>query len=332
MIFITFLFFSSIGYSQIPNDVFGVNNIIKIMNQPFINKMVQLKQNLVEEVDQNVIRFFDTKGIVCPLGSKVLPRQSSVEIKYNKIEAEDSLIEEIQFFGCNQNANFSIELSREGKNLSPIGSTALRSFDFSLEILNAETVREYNVKINSGSVFKVYQENRNNIKLSEFYFSNNKILGIEQRTKNNLTEIQYVIYPFIIEINHNQYRYRQKSGEVIKSMIVNFNSNLRSLEFLDYNRQPISLAQYQKVFNDDVLFNLIDLNTNLFNAIDKDMPTTQFVNSGLANATLIEELRIIQGLLLSNTQLNVVQNYIQEYLKAAQNGQLEDRRPKKNGK
>jgi hypothetical protein len=57
-------------------------------------------------------------------------------------------------------------------------------------------------------------------------------------------------------------------------------------------------------------------------------PTTKAVQSGSANEHLKEELRLTFNRLQNNTELNLVKKQIQDYIEAAENGLLIDKRPK----
>ena len=283
------------GTAQVPDGLLSVEKIYEEIQLPINNKILQMQQNYVERSFDSTTIYTSNEKVNCQTGATVQPGMPILRIVTDsQLLPYKKTIK--SYYGCSQNLSFR-------------------------EVL-IDSPDEYRYQLfgpKGESIFHLFTITTNFEKHSEILFTNEKIYLIQQKENSGNQEFFYYKYPFQINFdvfgfNFNINDTRETNGSYFVRKLDN-----GIVEIFSPQRRRISKAEFIK--------NNSFRGVNFFvDAVLHDLPETKFISSGNRNQKLINELRNAQTFLLSNTNLNYVRNLINEYIKLAEDGDLQDNR------
>lgn len=315
---------------SLPNQFFGIKRISNEYRLPIKNKLLQLRQNFIEKVYTGGTRFTSNQQVVCPFGIKVTALSPIVKYHYTlKTEKKDGKTTsyENRFLkGCDQSNSIveKIKVIGDKSYLSSINDIMSGEYDFSMS--PGKEVLDYRMFDGFGEqVIRLYSKVTGNNRISYFYLGYEKYMQITYKKIGGKLDVRFRFYPINFNINRNSSQFRMSIPARYDGTYRGIIYDTGAVEYYNEKGIQISLATFQKTFG----LNGVNF---IMNSMLIELPATQFVNSGNQAARLIEELRNAQNWLIQGgpAQLNLVRNLVEEYLKAAENGLLVDKRPKTN--
>lgn len=281
--------------AEIPQGLLSVDRILEEIQLPINNKILQMQQNFVETRSSSVQTFTSQDVVSCQSGLSVQPGSPIL-----RVVTENQILplkrEVKTYYGCNQSQSF-----RE------IKIDTLEEFRY--QLLGPDNLAIFTLlKLKSPTEIR-----------SEIYLTNQRVYLIQERSQGGTEEFFYFRFPF--QVNYNQAGFRiniNDTNEVSGHYLVRQYSQ-GFLEIFSPQGERISKAEFIR--------NNGFRGVNFFiDSVLQDLPETKFISSGNQNQNLINELRNAQTFLLSNTNLNYVRNLINEYIKLAEDGELQDNR------
>lgn len=312
---------------QLPTSVLGVDDIISEFRTQFSTKLVDLGKNYISTFNKDSVYFTNSDVVVCN-NIKNTPGERLGGISYMYKAGSSDLYEKVQYFGCNQETALIEEVTTVGTNLAPQKFSDIIKGKRSFDLKDNETSKIYKIKNElSEEIFTVYIEKKDNAKYVNYFFLGQKVLSMFYDYGANATSVvinyygysasyvrKFASWSFDRGFTPFTNRVYAKKGELV--------------QYLDKENTPISLSNFVNMFNSTImnltvakLSDIIEYHTYFF-------PMTEATKSGSQNQRFLEELRKAQTRLLTNSELNLVKNLLQEFINAAELGQITDNRPK----
>ena len=283
------------GVAQVPEGLLSVEKIYEEIQLPIANKILQMQQNYVETQFDTVTTYTSREAVSCQTGRTVQPGMPIL-----RVVTESQLLpyrrEVKSYSGCNQNLSFREEL--------------------------IDSPDEYRYQLfgpDNESIFNLFTIKLPTEKHSEIHLTNERVYLIQEKLNNGNKEFFYYKFPFRLNFDVNGFN-------------INFNNTTERNGYYFVRERAngileIFSPQGVRVSKAEFIRNNGFSGINFFiEAILKDLPETRFISSGNRNQKLINELRNAQTFLLSNTNINYVRNLINEYIKLAEDGDLQDNR------
>lgn len=294
-VFVPFIMVINGALAQVPQGLLSVERLLEEIQLPINNKIIQMQQNFVETQNNTVRTFTSQETVSCQSGISVQPGGPIL-----RIVTESQFLpfkREIKtYFGCNQSQSFR-EVLVDAPN------------EYRYQLLGPDNLPIFTlIKVFSGNEVR-----------SELQLTDQRIYLIQQRNSGDLKEFFYFRYPFQINYNRAGFQInvndnREISGHYLVRQFAN-----GPLEIFSPQGARVSKAEFIRNNGFRGVSFFVD-------SILTDLPETKFISSGNQNQRLINELRNAQTFLLSNTNINFVRNLINEYIKLAEEGELQDNR------
>ena len=281
--------------AEIPQGLLSIERVLEEIKLPINNKILQMQQNFVETQNSSVQTFTSQEVVACQSGLTVQPGSPILRVvTESQVIPLNRVVK--TYYGCNQSQSF-----REVQIDTPE--------EFRYQLLGPDNL----------AIFTLLKLRSSTETRSEINLTNQRVYLIQERNLGGIEEYFYFRFPF--QINYNQAGFRiniNDTNEVSGHYLVRrYTQGL--LEIFSPQGERISKAEFIK--------NNGFRGVNFFvDSVLQDLPETKFISSGNQNQNLINELRNAQTFLLSNTNITYGRNLIYEYIKLAEDGELQDNR------
>ena len=330
---IIILLFISFGVKAesipLPPSIATIDDIVEGLRNTLSTKIVDLGKNFISAQNDKTIFLKSSTPIKCN-GSVIPLGEPASILQYNFKKSDNELIEKAIYSGCQRKISLVEDVVTRGSILEPLKYTDFIRGKRNFDLNDGEDYRLYRISnVDNEEIFKLLIEKKDNSKIAEFYILGQKFLRINYTYQATSTKAAFTYFGF-----KGTYKQTYSSWEFNTSIdtytntVIATNGNVNQITYLDSTFQPFSQNEFLSTFNKRIsdgaaarIRDLIDYHTYFF-------PATVQVLSSSGNDHLKEELRVAFNRLQNNTELPLVKLQIQEYINAAEKGQLIDKRPK----
>jgi hypothetical protein len=146
----------------------------------------------------------------------------------------------------------------------------------------------------------------------------------------NNTKVTFTVYSYSAKyvLKHASWTTEQRSFPPTSLSVQVYKDSSDSVRFYDPTGNRMSLTNFLSLFDEVILTGTIARLQSILNYHTYYFPTTEVLKSGAQSQKLLEDLRIAQSRLLTNTEINLVKNLIQDLIIATESGLITDNRPK----
>lgn len=329
---VLFIFlFSNLAKAEsvpLPSSVLGVNEIVEEFRGTLKNKIVALGKNYISQVSDKTIIFKNSEDTKC--NGVLLPKDSAVSsFKLNFNLKDDELNEKVIYSGCSEISLVEDVVTR-GINLKPITFNDFIRGNRSFDLKDNETFKLYKVSnLEGDEIFKVMLEKSGNSRFESYFYLGQKFLTINFEFNTSSTKAIFTAYSYqaTYKRKHGTWSSRSNYSPYSFTVVVDKMAS-DQVAYYDQNRNRISLSNFLSLFNMYILDSTLSNLQSIFDYHTYYFPSTEVTKSGAASQRLLEELRVNQSRLLTNTELNLVRNFIQDLINATESGFIQDNRPK----
>lgn len=314
----------------LPSSVLGIDEIIEEFRGTLTSKVVALGKNYITQTADHIIIFKNSSDLNCN-GTKIPKGNAITSFKYNSTFADEGkeLNEKALYVGCSGEYAFVEDIISRGSNLKPLSFNDFIRGKRSFDLKENESFRLYRISNNENEeIFKVVIEKMGNGKIADFYYLGQKFLNINYSYNTSSTRAIFTAYSYNATYLRKYGKWTSKSNysPVTFSVFVNQMSK-DQVQYYDSSMNLLSLNNFLGLMNDYLLNSTLSNLRSIVEYHTYYFPNTETTSSGAASQKLLEELRIAQSRLLTNTELNLVRNFIQELINATELGQITDNRP-----
>lgn len=343
----SFLFYAfTLQASEIepPNGVLTLDEMVNIFRSPFRRKMQDLSESYIIRNSTSAVEYQTAKDTTCfhrtfSSGSALVRALVGHETKDNYLR------EHIIYDDCYQPRSLIEEITSQGKNLTPASlrqiSRGERTFSLSSDVndllyrignSDGENILTLNIKAeNNGNwraVFAIVSQPVVIYKFDQTIVANRR----ERRWSWAFpaADIQYARPGSKWRYSYSQSPTLQiiqvldsTTDDIISTRYMSQSTNISQNDFQTAFQQEISLASKKEGFGRlAIARQMVEYHIMSF-------PSTSFVGTVGQNQRILNELRLANIRLLSNIEINLVQQFIQSLILALEKGLLsvEDRRP-----
>lgn len=311
----------------LPTSILGIDDVITEFRTQWATKLVDLGKNYISTINPDSVYYTDSKAITC---NNVInnPGERLAGIKYLSDKKDNELYEKVIYQGCNRETALVEEVVTKGTNLEPAKFSDLLKGKRTFDLKDNETFRSYRILNEvSEAVFSVQIEKVGNNKYVNYSILGQKFLSMIYEYTPTATNVVVSYYGY--SVNYVRKFWRRNST----MNITNFTNKIfakksEMVVYLDGDGKAVSLTNFTNTFNDVILQGALDMITSIIEYHTYYFPETEATKSGNQNQRFLEQLRGAQTRLLTNTEINLVKNLLQEFINAAELGQIVDNRPK----
>lgn len=300
-------------------ELFGAESFSQQFRSFLINKITQMDQNFIREVQGREVYYYSNKWVRCQDSTKAAPRQKLFRINYAQSLEEDKYAEHRFYYGCDgglawretiraegveQNLHTAAEILTGEMNLKAAGEYER----FSYELADSE----------SNPVFSIHGHLLEGGGSMSFSLSGDLFMRRTISESETGKVVRYYSSPFQFNLDRNGYRFNMSSSGAFEGFL-EARLGEANTQYFNNKRERISLAEFQQKF-------IFHGGKFIMDSLLAALPKTEFVATNMAGGKMLDELRNAQTFLISGTQLNLVRNLIEEYIKAVQKGAIVDRR------
>jgi hypothetical protein len=308
----------------------GVDEIIEEFRGTLKTKIVDLSKNYISLISEQVVVFKNSEDMECN-GNSISKGTVITSLKYGfNFNGDHELNEKAVYTGCSGDISLIEDVITTGDNLKPLPFNDFIRGKRSFDLQDNEQSRLYKVSNLEGEeIFKVFVEKKGNTKFAVFYYVGQKFLTINYEYNSSSTRAIFTAYSYNASYvrKHGRWNSRSTYAPVSFSAFVNkFSAD--QVVYLDANGARLSLSNFLGMFDNYVLQSTVSNLQSIFDYHNYYFPSTEATKSGAASQRLLEELRVAQTRLLTNSEINLVKNFVQNLINAAEAGQLIDNRPR----
>lgn len=282
-----------------------------------INKLKQMDQNFIRDINQGEIRYISNDTTFCLDGTKVEKNQPLMRIIFAPKLEKENYNEVRDYMGCNGRIAFQELIEVQGIKKALHSTEDFYQNKLNLNKLTSFKAFKYSLIDNQGEiVFSFHHQTLDATTKELDFYINNQLLF--KRTIINAQDVIYNSYAIEFSMNRNGYNFRANSPAKF-SRPISAKVTKNNVEYYNQMQRRISLADFQKNF-------ILEGFNFIMESLLAYYPKTSFVTSNLQSSKLLSELRDAQTFLINGVQLNLVRNLIEEYIEAVQKGEIVDNR------
>ncbi len=294
--FLILVFLSSTAYAEVPDNLLSSKKFRDEIQLSLKNKILQMNQNFVSTIYGQTARYTSPNSVRCKSQVTVSPNDTILEITKTSKNSESYVKEIKNYIGCSKKISFREETfsNPERESYELTGPDNVRMFKYLKIVKQNRTTTTFSI---AGKDFaRMVETQRDNYSTVHYHFTSRSVL--------------LKVFNSMMSFNTSEKSTSHYWAKIYKTGFIEYYAD-------DY--QQISLATFLKNVNLEGINRIVG--TLLY-----DLPETKFLKSGNSNAKLVNELRNAQTFLLSNTNIDYVKNLIDEYIKAAESGDISDNR------
>lgn len=302
---------------ELPGEFFSISMYSEYFRQNIENKITQMSQNFVKVVSPGEVYFFSNSETSCQNGEKVPARQKIMSISFSKELKGQEYTESRIYKGCGGHVSFK-EILRVSGASSEL-HTDKEIFEGKMDLDSPESQRAMSYELKDGEgklVFSGYFKRFGKSTSTVFKLGDSKFSTRTTDVTAQGKKVIFKAYPFEFNQSRNGYRinFDSNGNGTLMALITDMNTI-----YYNNNRERTSMANFQGSFNLGGLDIIMD-------SMLAELPETKFVTTGTQDAKMLEELRTAQTFLISGTQLNLVRELVEKYIKAVEEGSIVDNR------
>lgn len=317
---------------SLPRGIFGIDDLIKEFRGPLQIKIDELGKNYIVHKKGYFASYKSHEDINClwqnaPGGEILAKLQMTVR------ESEGQLFESAYYEGCKGQGNLKEVVITRGKDLKPISEKEFFKGERNFDLKDNEDSRLY--KLLAWDDVELFRLNIRRTphggKVAEFFIREQRFMNMTYTFSEEQSRVIYTFYGYNIKYERRWSTWTMNRGRDTYALKVVANKNhVSPVTYLNSTNNLISAATFSRFFNFSVLQGTVARLADWIKWHNWIFPTTEFSSSGVQNSRFLDELRLTFTRLLSNTDLNLVRNLIQEYIKAIEDGiiRIIDNRPK----
>jgi hypothetical protein len=312
---------------DLPDGLLSDKLALQNLRLPLERKISQMQQNFSIFKFENGFTFLSSKDEFCPMGDMVKKGMpvSKIVVTGNDLREQKLtfLQQQIIYYGCDGRPAFRENIITKGDGIVAITPQDVLNGNIADKLLMQplDTEKSYELLDHEGKqVFRVNSVIEDDIKVTWFYVENVMVRKLSVTNANDAKIVNYFLNDFKIKINRNGYNFNSTTRISGPRTFIGYFFKDDRVDYRSVNGDRLSLVN---------MVNKTKLNGEnfLMEMVLMKLPRTQFVSLSNRNRKFIQELRDIQGWLISNINITTIQAKIEEYIKAAQSGQIEDKRP-----
>ncbi len=332
MKFLIPLFFISFGVLHaenvpLPTSVTGVDDIVSEFRGVLVSKLVDLGKNYISTIKDESLVFTNSESLNCN-GASYAPGERLSTIQYNHKKINNQLIEKVIYTGCNSEISLVEEVITTGENVLPLKFADIILGKRTIDLADKESSRLYKISNGDGDeIFCILIEKKENQKIINFMFAGQRFLSMNFEYKPDQTRVVSTFYGYTATYirKYSKWSTRSEFTPFTNTVIARKGE---MVIYLDGSGNRLSQSSFINSFVQTIMEGPIKTIGSIFDYHTYYFPKTEATKTGSQNQHLIEELRVAQNRLLTNTDIILVKNQLQEYINAAELGQIIDNRPK----
>jgi hypothetical protein len=332
LIGVLLLFFSLNAGAEnvsLPASVPSPDDIISEFRTQIVTKLVDLGKNYISTIGNNVLVFTNSEAMKCN-DMNVHAGESLASIQYNTKQKDNQLSEQVVYTGCNAQISLIEDVITYGQDLSPLKFSDILKGTRSVELKSNESRRIYKLSNGEGEeIFSVVIEKGVDSQAMLFSILQQKFLTINFKYEAAATRAVLTYFGYSASYVRKYGRWGM-NRRMDPSSISVFARKNGQVQYFNNDGNLISLSGFVNSFNKNVMENTVQTITDILEYHTYYFPKTESTKTGNQSQRFIDDLRLAQNRLLSNTDITLVKNLIQELISAAELGQITDNRPKKN--
>ncbi len=338
---ILFLFLLSLNATadiRLPSKYFDLSQIVAPYKELIKDKIEQLEQNFIQREKGTLRSFLSVGSTNCQNGITLTRNELIGSIQYLHSSSvrnkKETLKEIVEYRGCRNKINFIEEIYTEGIKLEKMKWPEVRLSKTRIKIQKNEDARVYRLMTSTREeVLKISQEKIGLNKYKTIFYNLRQpvVVMIDDFTDGHSKEIVELEYQLNnVNVSFEGSNFSFNGGNSSNTRVRARVDKESAITFLDNNGQQLSFNSFVE-FVSKIKDTISEKMTSFYRfGWSQSYPQTKFAGGGDLNARLLEELRLNQTRLLTNTQLNLVTLYIQELIQAVTNSEIQDKRePKK---
>ena len=313
----------------LPASVSGVDEIVSEFRDQLATKITDLGKNYISTITNESLIFTSSEALRCNgINNIVGERLSSIQYAYKK--QNSSLCEKVTYTGCNSETSLIEQVTTTGSSLEPLKFSDIIKGKRSFDLKDNELSRYYKISNGDGDeIFSVIIEKKDNSKFLNFSILGQKFLTMNFEYKNDATRVVFTYFGYSASYS------RRYSNWSMKNNFTEFSNTVvaKKAEFvtyLDKDGNRISLSNFITAFNQTVMDSAVKTIGSIIEYHTYYFPPTEATKTGSQSQRFIDEIRIAQNRITANTEINLVKKLLQDFINAAELGQIVDNRPKNN--
>lgn len=326
-----FIFSLTPAFGQVlPKKVFKIDDIIKEFRGPLELKISELQKNYIAHKNGLNASFKSHEETTCswvkaPAGETLAKIQMTVKV------SEERLTESVFYTGCNSQLNLKELVVTTGTELKPISEKQLFEGQRSFALKKNEQSRLYSLRAwDDQELFRLTLRRVGKGQVAEFFIREQRFMNMTIASDSESNRVTYTFYPYDIKYKRKHSSWSINRGRATYSLSAIKNTGPDSREFyLNSTFEEISGSTFQVFFGYSVLQSSIARLSSFIKWHLFIFPSTEFAASGVQSSRFLDELRLTFTRLLSNTDLNLVRNLVQSYIRLIEEGVIKiiDSRP-----
>jgi hypothetical protein len=323
------IFFSTNLYAEnvpLPASVSSVDEILEFRNQLAV-KLVDLGKNYISTMTNESLIFSNSEALKCNgINNIAGERLSSLQYSYKKQNLE--LTEKVIYTGCNSEVSLIEEVTTKGNNLEPLNFSDIIKGKRTIDLKDNESSRYYKISNGDGDeIFSVMIEKKDNSKFLKFSILGQKFLTMNYEYKVDSTRVVFTYFGYVASYS------RRYSNWRMTNRLIEFTNTVLAkkgefVTYLDTDGNRISLSNFINSFNKTVMDNTVNTISSILDYHTYYFPPTEATKTGSQSQHFIDQIRIAQNRLTTNTEISLVKKLLQDFITAAELGQIVDNRPK----
>ncbi len=302
----------------LPSKAFKIDDIIKEFRGQLELKVSELQKNYITHKKGRFASFKSHEDSTCSW-VKAAAGETLSKIQMSIDSEENRLTESVFYTGCHNQLNLKELVVTTGTDLKPISERELFEGQRSFDLKKNEESRYYSLRAwDDQELFRLTLRRVGTGKVAEFFIREQRFMNMSLSVEEKTTKVTYTFYPYSIKYERKHSSWNINRGRSTYSLSA-VKSPTREY-YLDSIFQEISGSTFQTYFSFSVLQNSIARVSSFIKWHLFIFPSTEFASGGVQSPRFLDELRLTFNRLLSNTDLNLVRNLIQSYIRLIEEG------------
>jgi hypothetical protein len=313
----------------LPASVSGVDEIVSEFRTLLVTKITDLGKNYISTLGNNTIIFTSSAAVNCN-GSINQIGERLGSLLYDTKQSAGELSERVVYTGCDSSISLIEDVVTRGRDLLPLPFSDIIKGKRTLELKDNETYRYYKFSnVEGDEIFSVVMEKKETSKQVNYFYLGQKFLSVNFDYQPDSTRAVFTYYGYSGKYvrKHSTWTTRNEFTTFSNTIIAKKN---QFVIYLGDAGNAISLSTFMNTFNSTIIDRPAATLGYIFDYHTYYFPKTESTKTGNQSQRFIDELRVAQNRLLTNTEINLVKNLLKDFINAAELGQIIDNRPKAN--
>ena len=312
----------------LPSSILTANEMVEEFRASFRVKLLELEKNYYALYGDRSLSYRSHEVITCQ-NRPFAPGSNLARLELtSKINGEERF-QSMRYFGCGEKLVLQEHLQVVGGDEKPLTFNQMRKGEIALNLKAGEKKRFYRMIYGDQTeLFSLSQERTPSGEFHEYRIGGQLAYQVTYTYSDEVSRVTYKYFPYSLKIQIGQSEWTTTMGFTPYTNIANaFAKPQNYVTYFDSSNTQVSEGTFLTNFGYNVRERTLSRVGSFVRVLINEFPPTAVVNTGTQNQRLLEELRLNYTRLLNNTEPNLVRNYIQELILAAEKGQLQDNRP-----